>query len=172
MKIAPYPAPINAIKSTSTANNVLLRVGQIAPNFTLSNEKGEPVELYKTLQKGTVVLFLFPKTGSPFCTKQIQTFRDAYPMFQKQGAEILGVSSDAVKNQQQFVLDQQLPFSLLSDPQGIVRSQYGATGFFLPQRATFVIDGKSARILAAYTSQTNISEHLRVALEGIQKAEN
>lgn len=42
-----------------------LHVGDRAPDFTLSDTDGRQVTLSKELAKGPVVLFFFPKAGTP-----------------------------------------------------------------------------------------------------------
>lgn len=43
--------------------------------------------------KSPVVLFFYPKAGTPGCTKEACKFRDEYERFKKAGAEVFGISS-------------------------------------------------------------------------------
>ena len=45
--------------------------------------------------------------------------------FEKEGAIILGLSKDSVKSHQRFKQKHDLPFTLLSDPEGKVLDLYG-----------------------------------------------
>ncbi|NIT03891.1 redoxin domain-containing protein, partial [Candidatus Saccharibacteria bacterium] len=69
-------------------------VGDIAPDFTLPSQKGDAVTLSSFRGKKSVVLYFYPKDGSPGCTRQACSFRDSYGVFKELGAEVVGVSSD------------------------------------------------------------------------------
>ena len=97
-----------------------------------------------------VVLYFYPKDGTPGCTREAIEFRDMAKEFEKEGAIILGVSKDSVKSHQKFKQKNELPFTLLSDPEGKVldlygvwkkKSVYGRT-FMGTERTTFLIDEK------------------------------
>ena len=97
-----------------------------------------------------VVLYFYPKDGTPGCTREAIEFRDMAKEFEKEGAIILGVSKDSVKSHQKFKQKNELPFTLLSDPEGKVldlygvwkkKSFYGRT-FMGTERTTFLIDEK------------------------------
>ena len=45
--------------------------------------------------------------------------------FEQEGAVILGVSKDSIKSHQKFKQKHDLPFTLLSDPEGTVLNLYG-----------------------------------------------
>ena len=45
-----------------------MKVGDKAPEFALKNEKGETISLKDFIGKKAVVLFFYPKDGSPGCT--------------------------------------------------------------------------------------------------------
>jgi len=97
-----------------------------------------------------VVLYFYPKDETPGCTKEAIEFRDMTKEFEKEAAVIIGVSKDSVGSHQKFKRKHELPFTLLSDPEGKVldlydvwkkKSLYGRT-FMGTQRTTFLIDEK------------------------------
>ncbi|MBM4193896.1 MAG: peroxiredoxin [Gemmatimonadetes bacterium] len=67
-----------------------------------------------------VVLFFFPKAGSPGCTESACEFRDLMPRFARVGAEVAGVSPDSVRKLANFRNKLGLPYRLLSDPDAAV----------------------------------------------------
>jgi peroxiredoxin Q/BCP len=150
-----------------------MNVGQIAPDFTLKNHRGEDVKLSQELKKGPVVLFFFPRNNTKFCTKQIQTFQKEYPKFKALNATILGISSDSIKSQEQFINEKipekKLPFELLSDPKDKVRKQFDAQSWFgIPSRVTYVINPVTKQVNTRYSSQAKIQMHMEKALEGLE----
>ncbi len=97
-----------------------------------------------------VVLYFYPKDGTPECTREAIEFMDIAEEFEKEGAIILGVSKDSIKSHQKFKQKHELPFTLLSDPEGKAldlygvwkkKSLYGRT-FMGTERTTFLIDEK------------------------------
>jgi len=126
-----------------------LKIGDKAPAFTSTNEKGEKVSL--TDYKGKkLVLYFYPKDSTPGCTAEACDLRDNYHTFQTQGYEILGVSPDSIKSHIKFIAKYELPFSLLADEEHILSEAYGAWGeksmygksYMGILRSTFVINEK------------------------------
>jgi peroxiredoxin Q/BCP len=150
-----------------------VKVGEPAPDFTLQDQEGRFVSLSEFEQKKHVVLFFYPKDFSPGCTKQVCSFRDSYEDFTDQEAVVIGVSSDSIASHKQFLDQHQLPFTLLSDPKGKVRSLYGATKGFglLPGRYTFLID-TNRLIRHIFTSEINMQKHIDEALRVLKEISN
>jgi thioredoxin-dependent peroxiredoxin len=119
-----------------------LKVGDQAPDFTLSDTEGTPVTLSALLRKGPVILAFYPKAFTPGCNKQNKAFRDKFAAVQEKGAQVVGISNDDVATQKRFKTEMQLPYTLLSDPKGEVIAKYSGKmpllGF--ASRANFVID--------------------------------
>lgn len=119
------------------------RIGSKAPDFILSNAKGELVSL-ASLSGGWVVLYFYPRDDSPICTKQACSFRDDMHKLQKLGAKVVGISIDDGKSHAEFAKKYSLPFTLLSDKDGEVASKYGALTnlgvYKMAKRYTFLID--------------------------------
>lgn len=108
------------------ATNLLPVIGKPAPDFSLPSTTGENIALKQFKGKKTVVLYFYPKDETPSCTKQACSFRDANAELQKLGAAVLGVSRDTLESHAAFARNHQLPFPLLSDPEGKVHDLYGA----------------------------------------------
>lgn len=147
-----------------------VKVGEEAPDFTLYDQDGESVSLNDFKDVNNVVLFFYPKDFSPGCTTQACSFRDSYEDFTDQGAVVIGISSDSVESHKKFLDTYLLPFTLLSDPKGKVRSLYGATKAFglLPGRYTFIID-KNGVVRHIFTSETNMKKHIDEALKVLRE---
>jgi len=142
-----------------------VRVGDKAPDFELSDASGKRVRLSDMLGKKVVVLFFYPKDGSPICTAEACAFRDAYHVFVEAGAEVVGISSDAAESHRRFADRHALPFVLLSDEDGKVRKLYGVskTMGLMPGRATYVID-EAGIVRHTFTSQWAAKKHVNEAL--------
>jgi peroxiredoxin Q/BCP len=146
-----------------------VRVGDMAPDFTLPDQTGTPVRLRDLLGRKTVVLYFYPKDGTPGCTIEARAFRDSYNAFTEAGAEVIGVSADSVASHRRFASHHQLPFLLLSDRDGALRKLYGVeqTLGILPGRVTYVID-RTGVVRHIYASQLRVTRHSREALDALR----
>ncbi len=132
-----------------------LEVGTVAPDFTLSDQDGNPVTLSK-LRGRLVVVYFYPKANTPGCTTQACGVRDNRADYAKLDATVLGVSPDPVKPIASFADKFDLGFTLLSDQDHAVaeaygvwveKSMYGRT-YMGNERTTFVIgpDGVNTHV--------------------------
>ncbi len=133
----------------------MLRTGDIAPDFELPDQDGNPVRL-SSLRGSRVVLFFYPRADTPGCTIEACEFRDYSAEFDKEGVVILGISPDPVRDVRAFRDKFQLSYPLLADADHEVAELYGVwqeksmfgRTFMGVVRTTFVIDeeGRIARI--------------------------
>ena len=101
-------------------------VGDQAPSFTLSNQRGEMVSLSDFQGKKNVVVYFYPKAMTPGCTVQACGIRDSYSEFNDLDTVVIGVSPDSVTRLVKFEDKQELNFILLSDEDHSVIESYGA----------------------------------------------
>ena len=101
----------------------MLEIGQKAPDFTLPDKDGNPVTLSSFLGK-KVVLYFYPKDNTPGCTKQACGYSRNYPQFLEKGVEVIGVSRDSVASHKKFETNQDLKFTILSDPERKIIEAY------------------------------------------------
>jgi len=136
-----------------------------APDFELMDQSGRTISLSAFNGKSCVVLYFYPRDGTPGCTAEACAFRDSYEQFKDLGAEVIGISSDTADSHEQFAGKHNLPFHLLSDRGGKVRELYHvpSTWGLLPGRVTFVID-KAGQVRYSFNSQLNATGHVTEAL--------
>ena len=131
-----------------------LTVGQVAPDFTLETTQG-PVTLSHLVaesQRGVIVYF-YPKAGTPGCTKEACDFRDNLNSLKGAGYTVIGISGDKMASLEKFQAKQQLNFLLGSDPDHAIMTEWGVWGtkknygktFLGIIRSTFVV-GKDGRL--------------------------
>jgi peroxiredoxin Q/BCP len=103
-----------------------LQPGDAAPDFTLTNDAGEPVTL--SAQTGKVIVYFYPAAMTPGCTKQACDFSDSIDRLQAEGYTVLGISPDKPEKLAKFRERDGLTITLLSDPDKEVLSAWGAFG--------------------------------------------
>jgi peroxiredoxin Q/BCP len=104
-----------------------LSPGDRAPEFDLADAAGGHVRL-SDLRGQRVLLYAYPAAMTPGCTKQACDFRDSLAVFAASGLTVIGISPDKPEKLAKFTERDDLPFTLLSDPDKAVLTAYGAFG--------------------------------------------
>jgi peroxiredoxin Q/BCP len=103
----------------------MLSAGDEAPTFELPDQHGDTVALP---EEGTAVVYFYPRADTPGCTTEACGFRDSWAAFAERDVPVFGISDDPVSDLDDFAEKYDLPFTLLSDPDGAVASQYDSYG--------------------------------------------
>lgn len=125
-----------------------VKVGESIPTFTLKayhNDKIIDVELEK--QRGKwLILFFYPADFTFVCPTELEEMAELYPKFEKEGAEVMSVSTDthwvhkAWHETSEAI--KKITFPMLADPTGALSRAFGVyvedEGVAL--RGSFLID--------------------------------
>ena len=159
----------------AAAAELKLRVGDKAPDFSVATDSGN---LSLSDFKGRkVILYFYPKDNTPGCTKEACGFRDSFDSFEREGAVILGVSTDTEKSHKKFTEKFNLPFRLVPDPEKKIVRAYGVWGpktfmgvkYKGTSRVTFLI-GRDGRVEKIW-HQVKASEHAAEVLSAVSSGE-
>jgi len=124
-----------------------LKVGDMAPEFTLLATTGGSISLSDFRGKKTVVLGFFPAAFTGGCTKEANAYAQGVEKFEEAGAQVMMVSTNALPTLRHWVGELGASFPMLSDFQRTAAESYGVlnqqNGF--ANRTTFVI-GPEGRI--------------------------
>jgi peroxiredoxin Q/BCP len=147
-----------------------LAIGDPAPQLTLVTHTGQQISLADFRGKQPVVVFFYPMDGTPACTREACSFRDAYEDFVGTGAALIGVSASSSARHRAFASDHGLPYLLVSDRGGQVRRAFGVPRLlgFLPGRVTYVID-REGIIRHIVRAQLGPTRHVEESLEALRK---
>lgn len=151
-KVAPHVlllvASSVATFATGCASQNLLAEGQRPPDLTALDQNGETQSL--AAQKGKpLVVYFYPKDGTPGCTAEACAFRDAWSKYTEAGVMVFGVSADDVKSKEVFAKEEKLPFPVLADPAHVWANAFGVGNTLgMDHRVTFLLDrtGTIARV--------------------------
>ena len=150
----------------------MITQGDIAPDFTLPRNGGDPVTL-SALRPAKVVLYFYPKDDTPGCTLEAQDFTARAADFAAAGTTVIGISKDSVKTHEKFCAKHDLSVILVSDENGSTCEDYGVWGeksmygktFLGITRATFLIDatGRVAQVWPKVSVKGHADEVLAAA---------
>ncbi len=149
-----------------------VQVGDTAPRFTAIIQDGSEFDSASLLGRQWLVLFFYPKDGTPVCTKEACAFRDSYERFLAAGAQVVGVSGDSASRHARFADRHKLPFPIVADTGSRLRRLFGVPAplGFLPGRITYVID-RDGIVRLAFSALFASEEHVRKALAAVEGAE-
>ncbi|MCE9557073.1 MAG: peroxiredoxin [Planctomycetes bacterium] len=142
-----------------------IQIGDRAPDISAVAQDGTRISLANYRGRQPVVLFFYPKDGTAICTKEACAFRDSFEDFVAAGAVVIGVSSDSQSSHREFASAHRLPFHLLSDDDGALRTALGVpkTLGIMPGRVTYVID-RDGIVRHIFNSQFSAGRHVKEAL--------
>lgn len=149
-----------------------LTIGAPVPDLPLPATGGKTLKV-SDFRDRMLVLFFYPKASTPGCTQEGQDFRDALARFQALGAEVLGVSRDGVRAQENFKAKQSFNFDLLSDQDEALcqlfdvirhKKMYGKDVRGI-ERSTFLLDGQG--IVRREWRKVKIEGHVAEVLEAV-----
>ena len=145
-----------------------------APDFTLPDTNNVTHSLQEYAGKW-IILYFYPKDGTPGCTIEACSLRDARDTLASMGAEIIGVSKDDASSHEKFKAKHSLNFTLLVDSEAAAMKAYGAWGKKMYGREgilrkTFIInpDGEVVKVYGRVTPMGH-GEQIIAALTELQE---
>lgn len=130
----------------------MLQVGSKAPTFELPDASMEMIQLSSFRGKKNVVLYFYPRDGTPGCTIEAIAFSDHEDDFAECDTVVFGVSRDDCLVHEEFRDKHGISLQLLSDADCEVMKKYDVMGEVpingngetrpCVHRMTYVIDKK------------------------------
>ena len=143
-----------------------LQLGATAPQISATDHEGNTIDLGAVLNKGTTVVFFYPKAMTPGCTKQACSLRDAWEILQQRGVTTFGVSSDTAEIQMAFRNKHQLPFTLIADTDQVVSKAFGKNRF---SRQAYIFKDGTLVWLDLKASTANQGDDVLAALDKLEQ---
>ncbi len=150
------------------AKNSEIKIGDQAPDFKLLDQNN----IEQTLSDyfgNNIVVYFYPKDGTPGCTKEACSIRDSFTLFEENNIIVFGISYDSSSSHKKFSEKYNLPFILLSDSAKSVAKLYNSNGYFLAKRNTFLIDTEG-KIFKIYKNVV-VSTHTEKILNDFSELE-
>ena len=111
-------------KSLPTQQHPLL--GNLAPDFTLNDDRGDATNLQRCLENGPVVLVFYYGYHCNHCVGQLFAVNDDLAKFRELDATVISISADPIEETQaRYAEYGRFGFAVLSDPGNQVAAKYG-----------------------------------------------
>lgn len=146
----------------------MLKIGDVAPDFSATTQTGQSVQLSQ-LRGKRVVLFFFPKALSPGCTIETRLFRDHYQQIAQLGAEVIGVSVDSKEKQCEFANREGVEFPMVGDHEKGISQSYSVLWplIGINRRVTYVIS-PGGLVEAVFHHELLVGRHLENVLQHLR----
>lgn len=152
------------------------RPGEAAPLFDLPIVGAEEsLDLEALRGHKAVVLFFFPRPGSPSCNREITEFDQTLADFKKRGVAVYGVCNDPPPRLERLKRELELDVPILFDPKGRIAALYGAYAMKVHMgrsyrgiiRSTFLIDRKG--LVAQAWNRVHVRGHAQAVLTAVDE---
>lgn len=152
----------------------MVKLGDSAPDFSAPNDGGGYSAL-KHYRGRNLVLYFYPKDGTPGCTTEASDFRDHLETFNALNTSIVGVSRDSLKRHINFSKKNQLNFPLISDEDGKICENYGVwqqkqnygRSYMGIVRSTFLINSEGS--IAEVWKNVRVKGHIEAVIKAVEK---
>ena len=129
-RLAP-PAAVEALHRSvdeliaSGAPDRALKVGDIAPEFTLPDPDGNPVSSRELLAKGPLVVSFYRGVWCPYCNFELTALEEVRSEIEARGATLVSISQQLAPNSRKSQRQNGLGFPILGDHGGEVGARFG-----------------------------------------------
>jgi peroxiredoxin len=171
---ATYDQLVARISDNIQTSNQVPAVGEVLPDFCLTDSEGKLVELAGLLDKGPLVISFNRGPWCDYCGLELHSLARAYPDIVAAGGEVVSIVPETAKYARNLQATRGVPFRVLTDMDlgyalslglafwvgpkimdmyrgfGIDLAQFqGNGGWFLPIPATLVV-GRDGRVKARF----------------------
>ena len=129
-RLAP-PAAVEALHRSvdeliaSGAPDRALKVGDVAPEFTLPDPDGNPVSSKTLLARGPLVVTFYRGVWCPYCNYDLSALEEARSEIESRGATLVAISQQTAPNSRKSQRQNGLGFPILGDHGGEIAAQFG-----------------------------------------------
>lgn len=149
-----------------------LKIGDIAPDFTLPTDSGDTLTL-SSFKGKKVVLYFYPKDDTPGCTKESCNFNENLSQLNKMNTQVIGISKCSVAKHKKFKAKYGFNFLLVSDENDKTCEAYGTWAqkntfgktYMGINRTTFLIDENGS--IEHIWHKVKVNSHVDDVIEAI-----
>lgn len=112
-----------------------LKVGDVAPDFSGSDQHGKKIQLKESLKSGPVVVLFYRGEWCPYCNRQLQMLQDSLQFITGKGASVIAITPENSENRTKTIAKTKASFHILSDDHSSIMHAYGVA-FTLDEKTT------------------------------------
>lgn len=120
---------------TTTDPPTGLKIGDTAPDFSGTNQKGKVIHLKESLKSGPVVILFYRGEWCPYCNRQLKTIQDSLQFITHKGASVIAVTPENAENRNKTIEKTTASFHILSDDHSKIMHAY-QVAFLLDDKTT------------------------------------
>jgi peroxiredoxin len=109
-----------------------LKVGDMAPMFSGTDQNGQQFSLQAALKKGDVILMFYRGQWCPYCNKQMSQMNDSLSTITSKGATVVAISPEVQENVAKTIEKTKASFPVISDTKMQIMKDY-KVNFAVPQ---------------------------------------
>ena len=109
----------------SGAQDRALKLGDVAPEFTLPDVDGNPVSSKRLLGSGPLVITFYRGVWCPYCNFDLSALEEARAEIELRGASLIAISEQTPPNSRKSQRQNGLGFPILGDHGGDIAAQFG-----------------------------------------------
>lgn len=121
--LATFDQDAEALQATHT-EILKLKIGDKAPDFSLTNAIGEELSLYNQLEKSRVILTFYRGVWCPYCNLQLAQYQQVLPELEELGVKLWAISPQTPDHSLSMKEKNELAFEVLSDGDNKVARQF------------------------------------------------
>lgn len=152
----------------------MLKLGQMAPDFTLADDRGGTFSLKAQRGKPVVVEF-YCEDGTEGCAIENREFSGLVPEFERLGAIVVGISPQSVESHRKFSEKHGFSQPLLADPDLVANKAYDVwqlkklwgREYMGTIRVTYLVDAKG-RIAGVFHAR-RVKGHAQTVLDAARE---
>ncbi|MEM9094202.1 MAG: peroxiredoxin-like family protein [Pseudomonadota bacterium] len=127
-------APAEAFEAFARSTQELIDSGQaeravaagdVAPDFTLTDQDGETVSLKSLLANGPVIVSFYRGVWCPYCNIELKALEAALGEIKARGASLVAISMQGASDSRKSQRDNKLSFPILTDQNGELAQKFG-----------------------------------------------
>lgn len=132
-------------KDSLEARQFPIAAGEVAPDFTLTDQNREDWSLSDAVKRSDVVLCFFPMAFTGVCSTEMKCVSDEMDAWKAKGIQVVGISCDSFAVLKAWADQMGLKHTMLADMHRKACKAYGVywPDLNISQRATVIV-GKSA----------------------------
>lgn len=108
-----------------TKDGEFLKEGEKAPNFVTKDVLGNKINLKKMLKSSNILLTFLRPAWCPICNARTYELIQYHEQLKAQGFEIIAVYPSTEQVLRDYVEELEIPFPIISDPEGELYRLYG-----------------------------------------------